>query len=451
VTSHLTTAAVQKLKPAAQPRMIRDAGARSLYLVITPSGHRSWLMRFRRPGGKPGKIVLGPVDLSGRELSGDPVIGMPLTLVGARQLAAQVHRERALGHDPVADHKSRKQRQRAAVEDRAANSFATLLRRFADEHARVRTRRWRYTLRQLGLAYPKNGSGDPIETRGGLTQRWGDKPVREIAGHDVYSVVDEARRIGTPGIGVRKHGVSEARARDLHSALSSMFGWLHRHRLVEANPAANVFRPPSSPARDRVLTPDETRRFWLACDVVPEPFGRVFKLLLLLGSRLSEIAGMRHDELRDDGSWHLPGSRTKNHRALVTMLPPLAREIIAATKRIEGCPFVFSTTGHSPISGWTKIKRALDKAMGNPSPPFRLHDLRRTAVTGMGELGIRTDVIELVVNHVSGSRGAIAGVYNRSQLLEERREALERWAKHVQGLVTDETDKVVSLPRRRRR
>src|SRR5258708_38351432 len=73
-------AAVQKLKPSAQPRMIRDAGARSLYLVITPSGHRSWLMRFRRPGGKPGKIVLGPVALSGRELSGDPVIGMPLTL-----------------------------------------------------------------------------------------------------------------------------------------------------------------------------------------------------------------------------------------------------------------------------------------------------------------------------------------------------------------------------------
>lgn len=451
MTNHLnlTMAAVQKLKPSVQPRMIRDAGARSLYLVITPNGHRSWLMRFRRPGGKPGKIVLGPVDLSGRELSGDPVIGMPLTLASARQLAAQVHRERALGHDPVADHKSRKQRQRDAVEDRAANSFAALVRRFADEHARVRTRRWRYTIRQLGLAYPKDGS-DPVETRGGLVQRWGDKPVREIDGHDVYSVVDEARRIGTPGIGVRKHGISEARARDLHSALSSLFGWLHRHRLVESNPAAGVFRPPSSPARDRHLTPDETRRFWLACDVVPEPFGRVFKLLLLLGSRLSEVAGMRHDELRADGSWHLPGSRTKNHRALVTVLPPLAREIIAGARRIEGCPFVFSTTGHSPISGWTKIKRGLDLAMGNP-PPFKLHDLRRTAVTGMAELKIRTDVIELVVNHVSGSRGAIAGVYNRSELLAERREALARWAKHVQGLVADETDKVVPLPRRRRR
>jgi hypothetical protein len=210
---NLTMAGVQKLKPSAQPRMIRDAGARSLYLVVTPNGHRSWLMRFRRPGGKTGKIVLGPVDLSGREGTDEPVIGMPLTLAGARQLAAQVHRERALGHDPVADHKTRKQRQRDAVEDRAANSFAALVRRFADEHARVRTRKWRYTIRQLGLAYPKDGGGDSVETKGGLAQRWGDRPVREIDAHDVYSVVDEARRIGTPGIPARKHGLSEARAR----------------------------------------------------------------------------------------------------------------------------------------------------------------------------------------------------------------------------------------------
>lgn len=143
----LTTAAVLKLKPSAKPRVIRDAGARSLYLAIMPSGHKSWLMRFRRPGGKPGKLVLGPVDMSGREMSGDPVIGMPLTLASARQLAAAVHRDRAMGADVVADHKTAKQRRRIEIEDRAANSFGALVRRFADEHARVRTRRWRYTIK----------------------------------------------------------------------------------------------------------------------------------------------------------------------------------------------------------------------------------------------------------------------------------------------------------------
>src|SRR5262245_7952615 len=104
----LTDAAVKKLKPIpGRRRIVRDAGARSLYLVVQPSGHKSWVMRFRRPSGTPGKISLGPVDLSGREIAGEPAIGMPLTLTGARQLAAQVHRERVLGRDPVADHKVR--------------------------------------------------------------------------------------------------------------------------------------------------------------------------------------------------------------------------------------------------------------------------------------------------------------------------------------------------------
>jgi hypothetical protein len=100
----LTDAAVRHYKPQEKRRTIRDAGARSLYLVVEPSGRKSWLMRFRRLGGKPGKMILGPLDLSGSESQGDPVIGMPLTLAAARQVATQVHRERALGRDPVAEH-----------------------------------------------------------------------------------------------------------------------------------------------------------------------------------------------------------------------------------------------------------------------------------------------------------------------------------------------------------
>lgn len=294
------------------------------------------------------------------------------------------------------------------------------------------------------MAYPK-ASGAPTETRGGLAQRWADREVRDVDAHDIYSVVDEARRIGTPGIVARNRGISEARARDLHSALSSMFGWLHRHRLVDVNPAANVFRPVSSPPRDRVLSNDEIRRFWLACNAVAEPFGTVFKLLLLTGGRLNEVAGMRHEELRDGGtSWHIPAARTKNKRAHVVPMPPLARGVIATVPRVEGAAHVFTTTGRTPISGWSKIKRCLDAAMGE-LPPWRLHDLRRTAVTGMAELGIAPHVIELCVNHVSGSRGGIAGVYNKSELLPERRAALERWATHIEGVVSGRPAKVTPL------
>ena len=129
----LTAAAAAKFRSGPKRRRIRDGGARSLFLIIEPSGHKSWQMRFRTPSGRIGKLTLGPVH-TGDETAGPPVIGMPLTLQGARQLAAEVHRERALGRDVVADHNARKHRQRAEAEQRAATSFGTCVRAFFIEH-----------------------------------------------------------------------------------------------------------------------------------------------------------------------------------------------------------------------------------------------------------------------------------------------------------------------------
>src|SRR5262249_34162660 len=106
----LTAAAVRKLAPGPKRRRIRDGSTASLFLIIEPSGPKAWQMRFRVPGGRIGKITLGEVKLDGAEIKGEPVIGQPLTLAAARQVAAQVHRERALGHDPVAEHKAHKER-----------------------------------------------------------------------------------------------------------------------------------------------------------------------------------------------------------------------------------------------------------------------------------------------------------------------------------------------------
>jgi integrase len=457
----LTAAAVAKYRPGPKRRRIRDSGARSLFLVIEPSGHRSWQMRFRRPDGKPGKLTLGPVH-EGNETAGAPVVGMPLTLAGARQLAAEIHRRRALGGDPLADHKARKHRQRAEQQERHAGAFAACVRSFIDEQARPNTRNWREVARLLGLNYPLDG-GEPKETKNGVLQRWADKPVRDIDGHDIWNVIDEARRIGVPGLEARNPDKSEARARGLFVALSSFFTWAQRHRLVELNPCRTVPRPAAATVRDRVLSNDEIRWFWRATETAdaprvpsaPRPFAPLLKLLLLSGQRLDEVAGMTRDELHGD-AWHLPGSRTKNKRAHIVPLPPLARELIDSMAGDAG--LVFSTTGTSPVSGWSRMKRRLDETMlalarnerGAKAtiPPWRLHDLRRTAVTGMAELGIRPDVIELTVNHVSGHRGGIAGVYNRSELLDERRAALERWSQHVAGLVSGEQANVVPLAKK---
>jgi integrase len=201
---------------------------------------------------------------------------------------------------------------------------------------------------------------------------------------------------------------------------------------------------------------DELRWFWSACDQLGEPFGPLLKLLLLTGCRRSEVAEMTWSELSPDGSvWTIPGARTKNHRTHEVYLPPLARDLLASMHKIEGkAGFVFTTTGKTPVSGWGKLKARLDGRMakaaapeGRAVPDWRLHDLRRTAATGMAELGIAPHIVEATINHISGHKGGVAGVYNRAVHIEERKAALERWAAHVHAVVTDTAAKVIPLHR----
>jgi integrase len=450
----LTAAAVRKFAPAVKRRRIPDAGMRSLFLVIEPSGHKAFQMRFRVPGGRIGKITLGPVDLNGTEIEGEPVVGQPLTLAAARQLAAHIHRERALGHDPIAEHKAQKERQRAAVVDAASNTFAAAAKEFIDKYASKKVRRWREQASLLGYRPSANG----LELiPGGLAQLWSDKLIGKIDGHDIHTVVAETRERGAPGLERRAEQPTESRARAMLSVLSRMYRWLLQHRKVEANPCATVHRPQAPAARERVLSNDEIRWLWKACADLGEPFGTIIKLLLLSGQRLNEVAGMRRDELSDDGAmWNIPGARTKNRKPHRVPLAPAAQALIPDGDQA----LVFTTTGTTPPSGWSRAKRRLDALMlkaakkkraGATIAPWRLHDCRRTVVTGMAELGIRPDVIELAVNHVSGSRGGIAGTYNRSQMLPEREQALARWAQHVLGLVSEQPDNVVTMRSRKRR
>jgi integrase len=448
---------VAKYRPHVNRRIIRDLGARSLFLVVHPSGAMSWQMRFRTPSGRIGKMTLGPVDHSGHELSSDPAIGQPLTLAAARALSADVQRQRAMGLDPVADAKTRRARHRAVVIEGAKNSFGAAAKDFIEQYASKRVRRWKEQARLLGLQ-PKNEEGLDVIPNG-LAQRWNSKPIAEIDGHDIHAIVAETRERGVPGLERRSNGPTEARARAMLSCLSRMFRWLWQHRRVERNPCVDVHRPETPKDRHRLLTNAEIVAFWKATDAAGEPFASVLKLLLLTGCRLNEIAGLHWEELSGD-MLDLPGERTKNHRPHVVPLAPLARAIVERAPRIRDCVFVFSTTGRTPVSGWSKAKRRLDAAMltimrkANPAaqlPPWRIHDLRRTTVTGMGELGIRDDVIELVVNHVSGHRGGIAGVYNKSKLLPERKAALARWAAHLQGVVARKPANTVPMPMTKRR
>jgi integrase len=456
----LTDAAVARLKPSSKRREIPDARAAGLHLVIQPSGTRSWALRFRRPDGRNAKLTLGPACFSGQELRGDPVVGQPLTLAAARLLAADIHRQRKMDIDVVGEHAAAKRRRRAEREQADSSTFGVLARQFVEEHARPKVRRWREIAYILGLRYPFDGDGEPTEARDGLAERWADKPVSAIDPHLVYMTIDEARRRGVPGIKPRTKGLSDARGRKVARALSKFFAWLVQHRKVAASPCTGMYVPPPPASRERVLSVDEIRWFWKGCDAIGAPFGPMCKVKLLTGVRREEVRRMSRAEISADGTlWGIPGGRTKNGKSHAVPLSPIAREIVAAMPRIESeAGYIFTIDGRRPIAGIAKCKERLDRAMleaarkergeGAAIPPWRLHDLRRTFVTGLIELGVAPHVVEAAVNHISGVRGGVAGTYNRAELLPERRTALERWATHIEGLVSGSASKVITLPRK---
>ena len=466
----LTTAAVAKYVPRPQRREIPDAKARGLYLCIFPSGVKSWVLRFRRPDGRPAKLTLGAV--SDEESADEPQLGAPLTLGMARELAARINRQRARGIDVIEENKARKHRERAAALQNATNSFGAAVREFFVDHKtrrwQTRPRRWRGDARLLGLDWPRNcdpATTEPEVIKGGLAAIWAAKPVSDIDGHDIHTVVDEARRHGIPGLARRNSGTSEARGRKMHAALSVLFRWLLQRRKVAANPCVGVWSPHAPPSRERVLSEAEIRIFWRGCERLGPPYGALFQLLLLTGCRLNEVTGMRRAELSHDGAtWNLPSERTKNHRAHVVPLPPLARDILAAVPRIESAAgYLFTLSGARPVSSFSGAKAQLDAAIltvareeaevagRDPAAitvPWRLHDLRRTAATGMAELGIAPHIVEACLNHVSGAKAGVAGVYNRAAYGPEKAAALARWANHIAGLVSGQTATVTPMRRK---
>jgi integrase len=229
-------------------------------------------------------------------------------------------------------------------------------------------------------------------------------------------------------------------------ALHAFLMWGMRHGYLDRNPAMGIERLPVR-ARDRVLCADEIKTVWAATEGAGD-FSAITRLLLLTGCRLNEIAKLRWEEVLSDRIV-IPGARTKNGYAHAIPLLPTMRGILAGRER-QG-EYVFGRTERG-FSGTAGSKAALDKrvkAAGVEMGPWVLHDLRRSTATGMGELGIRPDVIESCLNHRSGFRAGIAGIYNRATLEAPMRHAWATWETHVLGIVEGRLtgDRVVPLVR----
>ena len=252
------------------------------------------------------------------------------------------------------------------------------------------------------------------------------------------------------------------------------FGWAVKRGAVRVNPFADLPVAKSIAKRERVLSDAEIADIWRAAGDAASPYGATIRLLILTGQRRGEVAGMAWDEISEDlATWTLPGERTKNgavhvvpvsapaRHLLRTLLPEDANEAMRLLndRRAAGALALPGAAG--VFAGWSKAKRALDKAITDtrakaaaaagislaPLVPWSVHDLRRTVATGMQRLGVRLEVTEAILNHISGSRGGIAGVYQRHDWATEKRNGLASWASYVKLVVEGRagTDNIVKL------
>ncbi len=244
-------------------------------------------------------------------------------------------------------------------------------------------------------------------------------------------------------------GIAErapAMARSVHAQLSAFYAWaMPRLDRLPANPCRDAGRPPKGKPRDRVLSDAELAALWRVAERLPRPWGPGVLLIILTGARREEVfaADLAEFDL-DAAEWTIPPERAKNGMAHIVPLSRPAVDVLKAQPIIEGSPKLFPTrtvarqaeAGPSGYSKATARLRALvqDELGKAPVPHWSLHDIRRTVATGLQRLGTRFEVTEAVLNHVSGARGGVAGVYQRHDWKAEKRAALEAWADHVLAL-----------------
>lgn len=399
----LTARTIENAKAPANGRHeVWDTLVRGFGLRVTERGMKSWTLMYRI-NGRQRRLSLG---------------GYPAyDLAEARDFAREALRLVGRGVDPADERKAAREAARSTERD----TVEKLVRQFIERHAKAKTRKWRDTERMFELY---------------VLPKWGQQPLNSITRRDVIELLDGIMDQGKP-----------YSANKVLSHVRRFFNWCVERDILDATPVAKVKSPAKEVSRDRVLSDDETVAVWRTCDSMGWPFGLAFKLMLVTGQRRDEVATMRWSDIdRESGIWTQPREVTKSDRLHEVPLSSLAVEILDAVPRLGD--HVFTTTGNTPVSGFSKAKRRCDKLSGVAG--WRLHDLRRTCASGMARIGIAPHVVEKVLNHASGTISGVAAVYNRHGYTEEKRTALDAWARAIASTIRPGEQNVIEMRERGR-
>jgi integrase len=427
MTKALTVTRIDNAKATSSRQEIPDGLLVGLYLVVQPSGAKSFAVRYRY-AGQPRKLTLGAF----------PAINLET----ARTLGAKALRAAAEGRDPATEKQSAKgdAKRQAAEEIRGKRDlFENVARDFIERHAMKQNREttWRETARILGFKPDPDNAGKLIvvEPKKGkpptVLQLWSGRKVQDITKRDVITLLDTVR------------DRAPVMANRNLAAVRKLFNWCLARDIIQTSPCTLIDPPALESSRDRILSDDELRMIWNAADGDGWPFGPLVKLLVLTGQRLGEVGGMQWDELDlKNKLWTLPAARVKNNELHEVPLSDAAAGILAALPRIKTTKgYVFATRRDAAVSGFSRAKHRIDDAVakankGTPLADWVFHDLRRTMASGMAPLGIQLHVVEKILNHSSGTFRGVAGVYQRYSFANEKRSALAAWASHVESVVS---------------
>ena len=383
-----TALGIDRIKPSSTRSEIADADTKGLYLVVQPSGVKSFAVRYRHRE-KTVKYTLGRYP--------------KITLLEARQAAREIISLVERGIDPK-DVKTTPER------------FEIAFQEFLERH--VSQNRSKYEVKR--------------QLKHDLLPAFEGMLITDITKRDIIKVLDKAVDRG-----------ANVMANRLLSTLRKFFSWALARDLVTDNPCTTLEQPSKEQPRDRVLNHREIKLFWNSAEYLSDnndptkAYERYFKFLLLCGQRRTEVAEMRWEEV-DQNTWHLPAARSKNAKSHSVPLTEYMLRIIGPKSNETG--FVFSLTGKHPINNIGRVTSRLktimeQQASGKYVADWKPHDLRRTVASEMARLGIYQEVLERLQNRSGGKLGGLAGVYNRYDYESEKRDALTKWSSEVQIIV----------------
>lgn len=408
---HITKRTVDALHPSPKTAFLWDDEVKGFGLKVTPTGGRAYIFQYRM-GGRAAKVRRHTIGAHG-----------PWTPEQARKEAKRLSHMVDCGQDPG----TIKQQKRHQDVELAFSSYAE---RFIVEYLQIE---W------------KGGH----ELAAGLLRREAvpvlkSRPLTDVSRSDISAILD--RMADRP-----------ASRRNTFAALRRLFRWAVGRGDIATSPIGEM-EPPAAPAsRDRVLSDSEMSIVWHASERLGYPFAYFVKLLILTGQRREEVAGLNWAELdRDQAVWILPAERSKNATAhhvplskgVIELIDEIAHRCSQKTGTWPKQGILLSSNGDKPSRGFSVAKKRLDQfcrtmleerdarfSSVDELKPWRFHDLRRTCATGLQRLGVRFEVTEAVLNHLSGSRSGIAGIYQRHTWATEKKAALQAWDDHVRSIL----------------